>query len=87
VVQKARGLAINVLQENDLVNLYGSRYSPTRQPIFFSQLAKSFVGAPAKIFGPAKQVKAWLGSNAEKVAIARTLPLGACRFALFPRPQ
>lgn len=47
------------------------RFSPSRTPVFFSQLARQFEQAPDRVFGPPAQVKAWLASNAGKLGIKK----------------
>ena len=45
------------------------RASAGRQPVFYSQLARSIEQAPDKVFGLAGQVKLWLAGNAGKLGI------------------
>ena len=53
--------------KSDVVGVMrGVRMSPKR---FYSQLERSFEQAPDRVFGPAKQVKAWLASNAGKLGV------------------
>lgn len=47
------------------------RFSPARQPIFYSQLARQIEQAPDRIFTTAPQVKLWLNGNAAKLGIKK----------------
>jgi hypothetical protein len=49
-----------------------NQYSPARPDTWYnSQLSKSMEEAPEKVFGPPKQVAAWLESNAPKLGIKK----------------